>query len=95
MAINFDELSPEQIQKGMACKSLDEFREFALSEGFDLGEEESKAVFEQIYEAGLSDKQLDAIAGGTAWQDNECTENQCLKYGSNRPRKLRKLNKLK
>ena len=94
MAINVDELSPEQIQKAMACKSLGEFREFVISEGFDLSEEESKAVFEQIYEVGLSDKELEAVAGGTEWHDSECTELQCLKYGSNRPRHLRKINKL-
>ena len=84
MAINFDELTPGQIQKGLACKSLDEFKEFVKQEGFQLDEKEAQAVFEELYEAGLSDEELDAVAGGTAWHDSECTENQCLRYGSNR-----------
>lgn len=90
MAINFDELTPEQIQKGMACKSLGEFEEFAKQEGFDLDEQEAQAVFERLYETGLSDEELASVAGGGQWYENECTENQCLKYGVNRHPNRRK-----
>ena len=90
MAINFNELSPEQIQKGIACKTLDEFKDFAEREGFQLSEAEAQDIFEQLYANGLSDEEIEAVAGGTEWHDSECTEHQCAFYGVNRLRKRRR-----
>ena len=71
-------LAPEQIQKGMACKSLDEFKSYVKGEGFDLDEAEAQAIFEEMYATDLSDDELEGVAGGMDWCDcntgHECTE---------------------
>ena len=77
MAFDINELTPEQIQKGLACKSLDEFQSFVKDEGFDLDEAEAQAIFEEMYEMELSDKDLEAVAGGTSWG---CKEYTCERY---------------
>ena len=76
MAFDIKELTPEQIQKGMACKSLDEFQAYVKDEGFDLDETEAQAIFEEMFEMELSDEDLEAVAGGFLWscEDNVCTE---------------------
>ena len=56
MAFEIKDLTPEQIQKGMACKSLDDFHAFIKGEGLDLDEEEAQAIFEEMYEIELSDE---------------------------------------
>lgn len=64
MAFNISDLTPEQIQKGMACTSLEEFQAFVKDQGLDLEEDEAQAVFEEMYERELSEDELDAVAGG-------------------------------
>jgi len=44
VAFDVNKLTPEQIQKSMACKSLDEFQAYVKSEGFDLDEAEAQAI---------------------------------------------------
>lgn len=82
MEFTFDDLTPEQIQKGMACKSLEEFQAFVKSEGFDLDEDEAQAIFEDMYEMELSSEQLDAVAGGLPWSmpADDCGKKQCKTY---------------
>ena len=71
-------LTPEQIQKGMVCKSLDEFKSYVKGEGFDLDEAEAQAIFEEMYATDLSDDELEGVAGGMEWCDcntgHECTD---------------------
>ena len=69
MAFNIDELTPEQIQKGLACKSLEEFQAFVKDQGFDLEEDEAQAYFEEMYEMELTEEELQAVAGGGSWID--------------------------
>ena len=87
MAFDINELTPEQIQKGMACKSLDEFQAFVKTEGFDLNEEEAQAIFEEMYEMELSDEELMGVAGGKQWRDCEGGY-VCTTYHPRRQRKL-------
>ena len=74
MAFDINELTSEQILKGMACKSLDEFQAYVKGEGFDLDEAEAQAFFEEMYAMELSDEELTAVAGGLSWslRDDEC-----------------------
>ncbi len=41
---NFDELTPEQMEKARACKSADELIALAKSEGVDLTDEQLDAI---------------------------------------------------
>ena len=82
-AFNVNDLTPEQIQKGMACKSLDDFKAYVKGEGFDLDEKETQAIFEEMYATELSDEELEAVAGGSEW----CKENVCDNYNGSSKRK--------
>lgn len=42
--MGFDDLTPEQRQKALACKTPDELLELAKEEGYTLSEEELDAV---------------------------------------------------
>ena len=42
--INMNELTREQIQKAMACESVEELIELAKSEGIELTKEEAEAI---------------------------------------------------
>ena len=44
MALDYQDLSPEQMQKGMACKTVEEFVAFVREEGLDLDEAEAQAA---------------------------------------------------
>ena len=44
MAITFDDLTEEQKEKALACKTPEELFELAKSEGIELGEEELDAI---------------------------------------------------
>ena len=44
MAITFDDLTEEQKEKALACKTPEELFELAKSEGVELGEEELDAI---------------------------------------------------
>lgn len=78
MAFDIHNLTPEQIQKGMTCKSLDDFKAFVKSEGFDLDDAEAQAIFEEMYAMELTDEELMGVAGGMEWcncdSGHECTE---------------------
>mgnify|MGYP002627532854 CR=1 FL=1 len=84
MAFNIDEMTPDQIHKGMACKSLEEFQAYVKEQGFDLDEKEAQAIFEEMFAMELSDEELDAVAGG--W-DGRCSDNDCVNYTFHRRRK--------
>lgn len=86
MAFDINQLTPEQIQKGMACKSIDEFKAFVEDEGFDLDEGEAEAFFEEMYATGLSDDELEAVAGGMDWCDCN-TGHECTAFHPHRRRK--------
>jgi len=81
MAFIFGELTPDQIQRGMACKSLGEFKAFVKGEGFDLDENEARALFEEMYEMELSDEEFEGVAGGVSWRDCDDEMEPCDDYG--------------
>ena len=62
--INVNELTKEQIQKAMACKSADEIMLLAKEEGFELTKEEAEAYMAEYSDLELDDETLDKVAGG-------------------------------
>ena len=42
--MNFEDLTPEQKEKALACKTPDELLELAKEEGYDLTEEQLQSV---------------------------------------------------
>ena len=58
----------EEIKKAKNCKTLEEFKELAKAEGFDLSEEELKDCFSATRGGELNDDDLDRVAGGKSWK---------------------------
>ena len=64
MPINKTEITNEMIAKAMQCKSPEELRAYAKSEGFDITEEEAKAYFAELEDIELDSETLKQVAGG-------------------------------
>ena len=65
--INKEELTAEQIQKAMSCKTADELMKAAKADGFDLTEEEAKAYMAEMADVELDRDVLKAAAGGKGY----------------------------
>ncbi len=66
--IKRDEITKEQIEKAMKCKTADELLATAKAEGFDLTKEEAEAYIAEFADVELDDEALKEVAGGeTCW----------------------------
>ena len=64
MPINKNELTKEQIQKAMACETVEELMELAKAEGVELTKEEAESYMEELSDFELDGEALKNIAGG-------------------------------
>ena len=64
MPINKSELTKEQIQKAMACKTAEELMALAKAEGFNLTKEEAEAYMAEFDDMELDTESLKNVAGG-------------------------------
>jgi len=71
MPINTNELTKEQIQKAMACKTAEELMALAKSEGIELTKEEAEAYMAEMADVELDDAALKNVAGGGCYGDCE------------------------
>ena len=67
MPINKNELTKEQIQKAMACETVEELMELAKAEGVELTKEEAESYMEELSDFELDDIALKNIAGGECY----------------------------
>ena len=74
MPINKNELTKEQIQKAMACETVEELMELAKSEGIELTKEEAEAYLAEIEDVELDSDALKQVAGGRGYAD-QCWSN--------------------
>ena len=65
MPINRDEITKEQIQKAMACESVEELMEMAKAEGIELTKEEAEAYMAELTDFELDEAALKNVAGGS------------------------------
>ena len=72
MPINKKELTKEQIEKAMQCKTADELMVYARSEGVDITKEEAEAYLAELSEFELKDGEVRRVAGGFCGNDAEC-----------------------
>ena len=70
--LNKNELTKEQMEKAMACKTADELMALAKAEGYELTKEEAEAFLAEVSEVELSDEVLGKAAGGY------CPHHQCV-----------------
>ena len=74
MPINKKELTKEQIEKAMQCKTADELIALAKTGGYDITKEEAEAYMAELADFELDGKELKKIAGGGCYTkcDEEC-----------------------
>ncbi|WP_029543785.1 DUF2624 family protein [Selenomonas sp. AB3002] len=73
--INVNELSREQIEKAMACETVEELMALAKAEGIELTKEEAEAYMAELEDYELDEATMKNVAGGL--QGIKC---QSLRY---------------
>ena len=76
MPINKNELTKEQFEKAMQCKSADELMALAKENGFDITKDEAEAYMAELADVELDEKQLTKVAGGGCYPD--CPKDYCF-----------------
>ena len=67
MPINKKEITKEQVQKAMACKTADELIAVAKAEGYDITVEEAEAYLAEMADVELDEEALSKAAGGARY----------------------------
>ena len=75
MPINKKEITKEQIEKAMQCKTADELTALAKAEGYEITKEEAEAYLEELADVELNGKELKSVAGGYCY--DVCYSAQC------------------
>ena len=76
MPINKNDLTKEQFEKAMQCKSADELMALAKAEGFAITKDEAEAYLTELADVELDEKQLTKVAGGGCYPD--CPKDDCF-----------------
>ena len=72
--INMNELTKEQIQKAMACESVEELMEMAKAVGVELTKEEAEAYLAEIEDMELDSESLKNVSGGYCHRTTPCSQ---------------------
>ena len=64
-SIDRGELTREQIQKAMACRTADELMKLVKDEGYEITKEEAEAYMAELSDFELDNEALGKVAGGT------------------------------
>ena len=79
MPINKREITKEQIEKAMQCKTADELMELAKTGGYEITKDEAEAYMADLADVELDGKELRSVAGGGCYAD--CGgDNMCSTY---------------
>ena len=81
MSINKNELTKEQIQKAMACKTVEELMELAKAEGVELTKEEAEAYMAEMEDVELDSDALKQVAGGMCYSAGLGADQRCNRGG--------------
>ena len=76
MPINKNELTKEQFEKAMKCRSADELMALAKAEGFAITKDEAEAYLTELADVELDEIQLTKVAGGGCYPD--CPKDYCF-----------------
>ena len=80
--INMNELTKEQIQKAMACESVEELMELAKAEGVELTKEEAEAYMAEMEDVELDSDALKQVAGGMCYSAGLGADQRCNRVGA-------------
>lgn len=73
--IDKHELTKEQIEKAMACKTADELMKLAKAEGYELTKDEAEAYMAEMADVELDEETLSKAAGGDCY--THCYDRTC------------------
>ena len=76
-----NELTKEQIQKAMACESVEELMAVAKSEGVELTKEEAEAYMAEMEDVELDSDALKQVAGGLCYSVGLGADQRCNRGG--------------
>jgi predicted DNA-binding protein len=79
--INMNELTKEQIQKAMACESVEELIELAKAVGVELTKEEAEAYMAEMEDVELDSDALKQVAGGLCYSVGLGADQRCNRGG--------------
>ncbi len=68
--INKNELTKEQIEKAVQCKTAEELLALAKAEGFDITKEEAEAYMAEMADVELDETTLSKAAGGICYMED-------------------------
>ena len=82
--IDKSELTKEQIEKAIACKTADELLSLAQAEGYEMTKDEAEAYIAEMADYELDDETLKSAAGGETCWTLKCQKhkNPCPSYCS-------------
>ena len=72
--ININELTKEQIEKAMACKTAEELITAAKAEGIEMTRDEAEAYMAELADFELDEATLQKAAGGFCYT-KKCSNN--------------------
>ena len=75
--IDKNDLTREQIEKAIACKTADELIKLAKTEGYELTQEEAEAYLAELADVELDEETLKKAAGGDSCYFVQCPA-KCL-----------------
>ena len=79
-------VTKEQIQKAMACKTVEELMELAKAEGVELTKEEAEAYMAEMEDVELNEEALKNVAGGVCYMatcNDDCSAKTPTLLGGN------------
>ena len=74
-------VTKEQIQKAMACKTVEELMELAKAEGVELTKEEAEAYMAEMEDVELDSDALKQVAGGLCYSAGLGADQRCNRGG--------------
>jgi predicted ribosomally synthesized peptide with nif11-like leader len=82
--IDKNELTKEQIEKAIACKTADELLSLAQAEGYEMTKDEAEAYIAEMADYELDDETLKSAAGGETCWTLKCHKHKkpCLRFCS-------------
>ena len=80
MPINKKEITKEQIEKALQCKTADELIALAEAEGFAITKDEAEAYLAELADVELDGKELRSVGGGSCYMEcsSECRWDHCV-----------------
>ena len=79
-------VTKEQIQKAMACKTVEELIELANSDGVEFTKEEAEAYMAEMEDVELNEEALKNVAGGVCYMaacNDDCSAKTPTLLGGN------------